>query len=98
VEKAVKGLPELIKAIIHKAPRRDPAQRYVTAAEMRDALLGALAQMPQPYGRKEVHEEVSKLVADASAHRDRLELPQKGIFPEGLGAHELFVRSEGNRS
>ncbi|HYH96207.1 MAG TPA: serine/threonine protein kinase, partial [Hyalangium sp.] len=86
-----------IKTIIHKALRRDPAQRYVTATEMRDALLGALAQMPQPYGRKEVHEEVSKLVADASAHRDRLELPQEGIFPEALDAHELFVRPEGHQ-
>ncbi len=98
VEKAVKGLPESIKAIIHKALRRELAQRYVTAAEMRDALLGALAQMPQPYGRKDVHEEVSKLISDASAHRDRLELPQKGIFPEGLDAHELVVRPEGSRS
>ncbi|EAU65467.1 protein kinase domain, putative [Stigmatella aurantiaca DW4/3-1] len=95
VEKAVRGLPESVKAIIHKALRRDPAQRYVTAAEMRDALLGALAQMPRPYGRKEVHEEVLQLISDASAHRDRLELPQEGIFPEGLDAHELFVRPEG---
>ncbi|MBN1208540.1 MAG: serine/threonine protein kinase [Myxococcaceae bacterium] len=98
VEKALKGLPESVKAIIHKALRPTPAERYATAAEMRDALLGALGQMPQPYGRKEAREEVSKLVADASAHRDRLELPQEGIFPEGLDAHELFVRPEGNRS
>jgi hypothetical protein len=52
--------------------------------------------MPQPYGRKEAREEVSKLIADASAHRDRLELPQEGIFPERLEEHELFVRPEGH--
>jgi serine/threonine protein kinase len=97
VEKAVKGLPESIKAIIHKALRREPAQRYVTAAEMRDALLGALAQTPQPYGRKEAREEVSELISEASAYRDRLELPQEGIFSEGLDEHELFVRPEGHQ-
>lgn len=95
LEKAVKGLPETVKAIIHKALRKAPAERYSTAAEMRDALLGALAQRPQPCGRKEAHDEVSKLISDASAHRDRLELPQGGIFPDGLDAHELFVRPEG---
>jgi len=98
VEKAVRGLPESLKAIIHKALRKVPAERYSAAAEMRDALLRVLGQMPQPYSRKEARQEVSQLISDASAHRDRLELPQKGIFPEGLDAHELFVRPEGNRS
>jgi serine/threonine protein kinase len=86
VERAVRDLPEALKAIIHKALRKAPAERYTTAAEMRDALLGALGQMPQPYGRKEAREEVSKRISDASAHRDRLELPQEGLFPEGLEA------------
>jgi serine/threonine-protein kinase len=81
VEKAVKGLPESLKAIIHKALRKAPTERYVTAAEMRDALLTALGQVPQPYGRKEAHEEVSRLISEASALRDRMELPQEGIFP-----------------
>jgi serine/threonine-protein kinase len=92
VEKAVRGLPDTLTAIIHKALQKVPAERHSTAAEMSDALRVCLTQMPQPYGRKEAREEVSQLIADASAHRDRLELPQEGIFPEGLEQHELSLR------
>ncbi|WP_224365421.1 serine/threonine protein kinase [Hyalangium versicolor] len=92
VEQAVRGLPEALKAIIHKALMRDPAQRYPTAAEMSQALYTCLADMPQPYGRKEAREEVSRLIADASAHRDRLELLQQEIFPEVMEEHELPSR------
>lgn len=91
VEKAVRGLPDTLMAIIHKALRKVPAERYSTAAEMSDALRVCLTKMPQPYGRKEAREEVSQLITDASAHRDRLELPQEGIFPEGLEQHELSL-------
>lgn len=49
--------------------------------------------MPRPYGRAEARKELSQLIADASAYRDRLEFPQEGIFPEGLEQHELSSRS-----
>jgi len=84
VEKAVEGQPEPLKVILHKALRRKPAERYATAAELRDAVRAVLAQMPQPYGRMEAHEEVARLISEASAERERLELPQDGIFPERL--------------
>jgi serine/threonine-protein kinase len=92
VERAVEGQLEPIKVILHKALRRNPAERYATAAELRDAVRSVLAQMPQHYGRMEANEEIARLISEASAERDRLELPQDGIFPEGLEEHELSSR------
>jgi serine/threonine protein kinase len=51
-----------------------------------------LLQMPQLYGRMEANEEIARLISEASAERGRLELPQDGIFPEGLEEHELSSR------
>lgn len=93
VEKAVEGQPEPLKVILLKALRRKPAERYATAAELRDAVRAVHAQMPQPYGRMEAHEEIARLISEASAERDRMELPQDGIFPEGLEEHELSSRT-----
>jgi serine/threonine-protein kinase len=89
VEKAMAGQPETLKAILHKALRHNPAERYGTAVELRDAVRAVLAQLPQPYGRMEASDEVARLISEASAERDKLELPQDGIFPEGLEEHEL---------
>ncbi|WP_263452069.1 hypothetical protein [Hyalangium gracile] len=41
----------------------------------------------------EAHEEIARLISEASAERDRMELPQDGIFPEGLEEHELSSRT-----
>jgi serine/threonine-protein kinase len=98
VDMAVRGLPESLKAIIHRALRTTPTERYTTAAELHDTLLGALGQSTSPYGRKEAREEVAKLISDASAYCEVLELPQEGIFPEDPEEHELFVRSEGHQT
>lgn len=93
VERAVEGQPEPLKVILYKALRRSPAERYATAAELRDAVRSVLAQMPQHYGRMEANEEIARLISEARAERDRLELPQDGIFPEGLEEHELSSRT-----
>jgi serine/threonine-protein kinase len=98
VEKAVEGQPEPLKALIHKALRREPAERYATAAGLRDALHALLARMPQPYGRKEASEEISRLISEASAHRDQVELLQEGIFPEALEAHGVPMGRESHQT
>ncbi|WP_434348512.1 serine/threonine-protein kinase [Myxococcus virescens] len=88
VEDAMAGLPDALKAIIHKALQRKPSERYTSAAELRDALRAALAAQSQPFGRKEAAEELARMLSDASVLRDRVELDEAGIFPEGLDADE----------
>ncbi|GEL68315.1 serine/threonine-protein kinase [Myxococcus virescens] len=88
VEHAMAGLPDALKAIIHKALQRKPSERYTSAAELRDALRAALATQSQPFGRKEAAEELARMLSDASVLRDRVELDEAGIFPEGLDADE----------
>lgn len=86
VERVVALLPEPLKALLHKALKREPAERFASAAEMRDALRAVLAAMPQPYGRKEAAEELALLPSEASVMRDKVELPED-VFPVGLEAH-----------
>ncbi|QDE91265.1 protein kinase [Myxococcus xanthus] len=88
VEHAMAGLPDALKAIIHKALQRKPSERYTSAAELRDALRAALAAQSQLFGRKEAAEELARMLSDASVLRDRVELDEAGIFPEGLDADE----------
>ncbi|AKQ65507.1 Serine/threonine kinase family protein [Myxococcus hansupus] len=90
VEDAMAGLPDALKAILHRALQRKPSERYPSAAELRDALRAALAAQPQPFGRKEAAEELARLMSDASVLRDRVELDEAGIFPEGLDADEAM--------
>ncbi|QSQ21135.1 hypothetical protein JY651_38995 [Pyxidicoccus parkwayensis] len=45
--------------------------------------------MGQPYARAELAEELARLVTEASATRDQVELPDEDLFPSGLDAHEL---------
>jgi serine/threonine-protein kinase len=74
VELAVAALPAPLKALLHKALRRAPGERYASAAELRDALRAELAGWPAPYGRKEAMEEVGQLLAEAAPLSDKLEL------------------------
>jgi serine/threonine-protein kinase len=45
-----------------------------------------------------VSEEISRMISSASVLRDRVELPQEGIFPESLEEHELPVLPGGHPS
>lgn len=88
VEKAMAGLPDPLKPIIHRALQRKPSERYATAAELRDALRSALAAESRPFGRKEASEELEHLLSEASVLRDRVDLDEEGFFPDGLDAGE----------
>jgi hypothetical protein len=89
VERTAAGLPEGLKAMLHKALQRDPAQRYATAAQMREALRAHLAVLSPGYGRMEAAEEVERLISEASAMRDVAEPVESGLYPEFLDGHEL---------
>ncbi|WP_434345650.1 serine/threonine-protein kinase [Myxococcus virescens] len=90
VEKAVGHLSQDIKAVLHTALRRNPEERFATAADMRDALRGvAHAQLREPYGRAEAAKEAARVVSEGGVLRDQVEFGEAGIYPDGLEKHEL---------
>ena len=76
VERAVARLSEPVKAILHRALMRAPAERFASAVEMRDALRAVLATKRQPYGRQEAAEELGLLPSEASVMRDKVGCPK----------------------
>lgn len=90
VEKAVGHLRQDIKAVLHTALRRNPEERFATAADMRDALRGvAHAELREPYGRAEAAKEAARVVSEGGVLRDQVEFGEAGIYPDGLEKHEL---------
>ncbi|MFL5347651.1 MAG: serine/threonine-protein kinase [Hyalangium sp.] len=89
VERAAAGLPEGLKALLHKALQRDPARRHVSAAEVRQELRAQLIVLAPHYGRQEAAEEVQRLLSEASALRDVAAPTEGGLYPEFLDGHEL---------
>ncbi|WP_163785071.1 serine/threonine-protein kinase [Myxococcus vastator] len=90
VEKAVGHLSQDIKAVLHTALRRNPEERFATAADMRDALRGvANVQLREPYGRAEAAKEAARVVSEGGVLRDLVEFGEAGLYPDGLEKHEL---------
>jgi serine/threonine-protein kinase len=95
VERAAARLPAGLKAIVHKALKRDPAQRYATASELGQDLRAQLFTLAPGYGRQQVAEDVERLITEASALRDVAEPLEPGLYPEGLEEHELTAVKAG---
>ncbi|HLL02360.1 MAG TPA: serine/threonine-protein kinase [Myxococcaceae bacterium] len=95
VERTAASLPAGLKAILHKALKRDPAQRYATAAELLQELRAQLFALAPGYGRKQAAEDVERLLSEASALRDVAEPVEPGLYPDGLEAHELTAGKAG---
>jgi len=66
VEAAVEGLSLPLRSLLRQLLRRDPAERFQTAAELEAALRARLAVVG-PYGSAEAVAEVQKAVADAAS-------------------------------
>jgi serine/threonine protein kinase len=65
VERATRELPASLRAVLHRALRHEPAERFQTAAELREALRGQLAGW-EPYGREEAARELRRAAEEAS--------------------------------
>lgn len=89
VERLAAALAAPLKEILHKALRREPAERHATAGEMGDALRVVLARQPQPYGRKQAAEELAHLLSAATILRGQAEFAEGGFLPAELDANEL---------
>ncbi|WPB76319.1 protein kinase [Archangium violaceum] len=81
VRLATGALPEPLRHIVTRALRPEPAERYQTAGQMRDALRGFLQETGQhPYGAKQAKAEVKQLFDQAS---DLDKLPAYSIVEIG---------------
>jgi serine/threonine-protein kinase len=83
VERAAQGISsEPLRAVVHRALRRDPAERFQSGLELRDALRARLVVQGHPYGRPEVVGEVMRAVREAELLRESADVLEPDIFPE----------------
>lgn len=94
VERATEPLPGGLRAILRRALRRAPAERYASAGELGQALRAQLHALHPGYGRNEAAEEVARVLARASEWRDLGEPLERGLIPSGLDEHELMLDGE----
>ncbi|WP_338869325.1 serine/threonine-protein kinase [Myxococcus stipitatus] len=89
VERAVAALAPEVKAILHKALRVAPEERFASAAELRDALRVVQSLRGESYSRQDAVVETARVLSEGSSMRDKVEFGEAGLYPEGLEAHEL---------
>ncbi|HEX8437622.1 serine/threonine-protein kinase [Archangium sp.] len=82
VERAVQGISEPLRAVVHRALRREPAERYQSGLEMRDALREFLVVQGRSYGRPEAAREVLVAVKEAELLRESADVIEPDVFPE----------------
>ncbi|NMO16714.1 serine/threonine protein kinase [Pyxidicoccus fallax] len=69
VEHATRGLSGAMRAILGRLLRREPAERFQSGLELRDALRGVLAGMGYTYGPREAEREAAQVRRDARSRR-----------------------------
>jgi serine/threonine protein kinase len=80
VERLAQDLPEPTRFILHKLLRREPEERYGSAAELEQALRERL-QWLGPYGTREATEEVFLLQAEALGLAGMLPVEEEDVSP-----------------
>ncbi|MFP2904236.1 serine/threonine-protein kinase [Pyxidicoccus sp. 3LFB2] len=94
VKRATEGLPDGLRAILHRALQKEPAGRYASAAELCRELRAWLHALLPGYGRREAAEDMAHVITDASAMRELGEPLEGGLYPAGLDEHELMPDAE----
>jgi serine/threonine-protein kinase len=69
VERATQGLSGAMRAILGRLLRREPAERFQSGLELRDALRGLLAGLGYAYGPREAEREAAQVRRDARSRR-----------------------------
>jgi eukaryotic-like serine/threonine-protein kinase len=82
VERAAQGVSEPLRAVVHRALRREPSERYQCGLELRDALREFLVVQGRSYGRPEAAREVFLAVKEADLLRDSADVLEPDVFPE----------------
>ena len=91
VEAAMQGVSAPVKAVLHKALRRERAERYATAAELQAALQAcSRALREDSHGAEAAASELlaARREAEASPHREVAGLLEWGIFPDDVPRDE----------
>jgi serine/threonine-protein kinase len=82
VERAAPRAPARLKAVVHRALCLEPAQRYPSAAELRDDLRAYLRGLARPYGVSEAALEMATLLSRACAlKRPQAHPVELGVLP-----------------
>jgi serine/threonine-protein kinase len=77
VERATRGLSAPMRAIVTRALRRDPAERFQSGLELRDELWAFLGGTGRCYGPRDVESEVAQVRSDAILRNGGAELPEE---------------------
>ncbi|GEN11194.1 serine/threonine protein kinase [Myxococcus fulvus] len=94
VARLVADVPEGLAAVVLRALRRAPAERFQTAEEMGCVLRGWLSVHAPGQGRHATAEEISRVAMEATSRRNQAELLEGGLHPEDLTAEEASVPLE----
>ncbi|NVJ04669.1 serine/threonine protein kinase [Myxococcus sp. AM001] len=96
VERAAASLPPEVRAVLHGMLHKEAPKRFGSAealcVALRECLIQEVRRTGRPFGRADLAEELTRLISDASAVRDEVELLDESLFPQGLEAHELRGR------
>jgi serine/threonine-protein kinase len=76
LEQATRALSSPMRDILHRALRRDPAERFQSGLELRDALWDFLGGQGRCYGSRDVQREVSLVRAEAIRRNGGAQLPE----------------------
>ncbi|WP_375755503.1 serine/threonine-protein kinase [Corallococcus exercitus] len=95
VEQLARDVPEGLRAVVVRALRQSPADRFGTAAELAAALREWLRDHAPAYGRQAAAEEVEAAAREATGRRNQAELLEGGLHPAELTAEEAAMTSEG---
>ncbi|HEX8699656.1 MAG TPA: serine/threonine-protein kinase [Myxococcaceae bacterium] len=82
VTEVTRRVPAPLRAVAQRALRVNPAERYGTAAELRDALRAYLAGARHRYGPEQMVAEVRKLRVKPRGYRNPAESSQESLPPE----------------
>lgn len=85
VEAVMERVSAPVKALLHKALRGEPSERYATAAEFQSGLKAcSWASHPEAYGAEAAAREllVARMEAEDSPHREEAGVLEWGIFPD----------------
>ncbi|GMU10880.1 serine/threonine-protein kinase [Corallococcus caeni] len=95
VEHLARDVPEGLRAVVVRALRQSPVDRFGTAAELASALREWLRDHAPTYGRQAAAEEVEAAAREATGRRNQAELLEGGLHPAELTAEEAAMTSEG---
>jgi serine/threonine-protein kinase len=82
VERATQRISASLRAVVHRALRREPAERYQSGLELRDALREFLVVQGRSYGRPEAAREALVAVKEAELLRESADVLEPDVFPD----------------